>query len=146
MLLPGQVPSADKPAATPPAASSAVPSFTASKIPSHAPDPVSTSSSASASSKTKYKLLSVYALLPPALRREHWAAEQFNVEKRLHHGYASQVFQVRRRWVCTHPLLVLCVWTSCSYHQRPSGCLPAGNLSASTFTCALCHCCWPATT
>lgn len=112
LLLHGQVPSADKPAATPPAASSAVPSFTASKIPSHTPDPVSTSSSAAAASKTKYKLLSVYALLPPALRREHWAAEQFNVEKRLHHGYASQVFQVRRR-VCAY---TLCWWCACHQH------------------------------
>jgi hypothetical protein len=42
----------------------------------------------------KYKLLSVYALLPPNLRRDFWAADQFDVEKRLHHGYASQVFQV----------------------------------------------------
>ena len=42
----------------------------------------------------KYKLLSMYALLPPNLRRDFWAADQFDVEKRLHHGYASQVFQV----------------------------------------------------
>lgn len=45
-------------------------------------------------SKRRYKLLSVYALLPPSMRREEWSLSQFAVEKRLHKGYASEVYKV----------------------------------------------------
>jgi hypothetical protein len=39
-------------------------------------------------------VLSVHPLLHPALRREYWASEQFEVTKRLHKGYASEVYKV----------------------------------------------------
>jgi hypothetical protein len=44
--------------------------------------------------KKRYKLLSVFPLLPPAMRREEWSLNQFAVEKRLHKGYASEVYKV----------------------------------------------------
>jgi hypothetical protein len=44
--------------------------------------------------KKRYKLLSVFPLLPPAMRREEWSLSQFAVEKRLHKGYASEVYKV----------------------------------------------------
>lgn len=44
--------------------------------------------------KRRYKLLSVFPLLPPAMRREEWSLSQFAVEKRLHKGYASEVYKV----------------------------------------------------
>jgi hypothetical protein len=37
----------------------------------------------------------VYPLLPPGLRREEWALAQFAIDKRLHQGYASEVYRVR---------------------------------------------------
>lgn len=46
--------------------------------------------------KRRYKLLSVYPLLPPSMRREEWSLSQFAVEKRLHKGYASEVYKVRQ--------------------------------------------------
>jgi hypothetical protein len=43
----------------------------------------------------KYKLLSVHPLLPPNMRREEWALSNFVVDKKLHAGYASEVYRVR---------------------------------------------------
>jgi hypothetical protein len=45
-------------------------------------------------SKKRYKLLSLFPLLPPAMRRDEWSLNQFAVEKRLHKGYASEVYKV----------------------------------------------------
>lgn len=45
-------------------------------------------------SKRRYKLLSLFPLLPPAMRRDEWSLSQFAVEKRLHKGYASEVYKV----------------------------------------------------
>lgn len=39
-------------------------------------------------------MLSVHPLLLPSMRREYWASEQFEVTKRLHKGYASEVYKV----------------------------------------------------
>jgi hypothetical protein len=36
----------------------------------------------------------VHPLLHPGMRREFWASEQFEVTKRLHKGYASEVYKV----------------------------------------------------
>jgi hypothetical protein len=46
------------------------------------------------SSKRRYKLLSSYPLMSPNMRREEWSLSQFAVEKRLHKGYASEVYKV----------------------------------------------------
>ncbi|KAF8058341.1 aurka-a [Scenedesmus sp. PABB004] len=43
--------------------------------------------------KRKYKLLSVYPLLPPNMRREEWSLSQFQIDKKLHAGYASEVYR-----------------------------------------------------
>jgi hypothetical protein len=43
--------------------------------------------------KRAYKVLSVHALLHPSMRREFWSSDQFEVTKRLHKGYASEVFK-----------------------------------------------------
>ncbi|KIY93426.1 hypothetical protein MNEG_14536 [Monoraphidium neglectum] len=43
--------------------------------------------------KRAYKVLSVHALLHPAMRREFWSSDQFEVTKRLHKGYASEVYR-----------------------------------------------------
>lgn len=40
------------------------------------------------------QVLSVHPLLLPGMRREYWASEQFEVTKRLHKGYASEVYKV----------------------------------------------------
>lgn len=45
-------------------------------------------------SKRRYKLLSLFPLLPPSMRRDEWSLSQFAVEKRLHKGYASEVYKV----------------------------------------------------
>jgi hypothetical protein len=42
-----------------------------------------------------YKVLSVHPLLHPSMRREFWASEQFDVTKRLHKGYASEVYKAK---------------------------------------------------
>ncbi|GBF97654.1 aurora protein [Raphidocelis subcapitata] len=47
-----------------------------------------------------YKVLSVHPLLHPAMRREFWASEQFDVTKRLHKGYASEAIDKQSSEVC----------------------------------------------
>lgn len=44
--------------------------------------------------KRKYKLLSVYPLLSPNMRREEWSLKDFKIDKKLHAGYASEVYRV----------------------------------------------------
>jgi hypothetical protein len=52
------------------------------------------STPAKPASQRRYKLLSLYPLLSPGMRREEWSLSQFAVEKRLHKGYASEVYKV----------------------------------------------------
>jgi hypothetical protein len=53
-----------------------------------------TESQKQAAPPRKYKMLSIDPLLPPAMRREEWALHQFIIEKKLHAGYASEVYKV----------------------------------------------------
>lgn len=77
------------------AGAAAPPSSTSPRPSPHSPSAASpSSSSAPAKPKRAYKLLSVHALLHPAMRREFWASDQFEVTKRLHKGYASEVYKV----------------------------------------------------
>lgn len=50
---------------------------------------------AAAGPKRKYKLLSVYPLLAPSMRRDEWSMSNFKFDKKLHSGYASEVYRVR---------------------------------------------------
>lgn len=49
---------------------------------------------AAAGPKRKYKLLSIYPLLAPNMRRDEWSLSHFKFDKKLHSGYASEVYRV----------------------------------------------------
>eukprot|EP00878_Enallax_costatus_P032774 GHUV01036042.1.p1 GENE.GHUV01036042.1~~GHUV01036042.1.p1 ORF type:complete len:424 (+),score=145.26 GHUV01036042.1:140-1411(+) len=55
---------------------------------------LNSSAAAAGAPKRKYKLLSVYPLLPPNMRREEWSLTDFKIDKKLHAGYASEVWRV----------------------------------------------------
>lgn len=56
--------------------------------------PAAVIAQSSSAAKRKYKLLSVYPLLPPNMRRDEWSVGQFKIDKKLHAGYASEVYRV----------------------------------------------------
>lgn len=69
---------------------------------------VKPASSSSASAPRKYKLLSVFPLLEPSMRREEWSLSNFAIEKKLHAGYASEVYRVRAWWCYCMPSCLCC--------------------------------------